>query len=51
MPKTREVRYDRQVVVRLPGDLYAAIEQDAADNGRTVAQSVRFWLERAGVGQ
>jgi plasmid stability protein len=36
-----------QIVVRVDDDLRAALEADAAANGRTVAQSVRFHLRRA----
>jgi hypothetical protein len=34
----------KQIVVRVTDDLYEALERDAEDNGRTVAQSVRFKL-------
>jgi hypothetical protein len=34
----------RQIVVRVDDDLYAALEEDAEVNGRTIAQSVRFKL-------
>lgn len=37
----------RQVVVRLDGDLLDEVKADAARNGRTVAQSVRFHLRAA----
>lgn len=40
----RSKNLTRQIVVRLPQDLYDRLERDAADNGRTVAQSVRFIL-------
>jgi len=38
---------DRQVVVRIPADLHAALQADAEENGRTLAQTVRFHLGRA----
>lgn len=34
----------KQLVIRVPEDLYAAVVKDAEDNGRTVAQTVRFHL-------
>lgn len=37
-------RMEKQVVVRVPDDLYAALVADAEANGRTVAQSVRYHL-------
>lgn len=33
--------------IRLPDDLWAWLQQDAERYGRTVAQSVRFYLMRA----
>lgn len=36
-----------QLVVRVPKGLYEALQQDAEENGRTVAQSARFHLSRA----
>jgi hypothetical protein len=36
----------RQLVVRVPRNLRIALQRDADDNGRTVAQSVRFHLTR-----
>jgi hypothetical protein len=36
-----------QLVVRIPKNLHDALQRDAEDNGRTVAQSVRFHLSRA----
>jgi hypothetical protein len=32
--------------VRVDEELYEALERDAKDNGRTVAQSVRFRLSK-----
>lgn len=40
-------RMTKQVVVRVPDALFAALLADAADNGRTIAQTVRFHLRRA----
>ena len=37
---------NRQIVVRVSDDLYEHLRADAETNGRTVAQSVRFHLER-----
>lgn len=37
----------KQLVIRVPEDLKFALEADAAANGRTVAQSVRWHLARA----
>lgn len=39
--------FTKQVAVRLDDELLAALAEDAAANGRTVAQSVRFHLRRA----
>jgi hypothetical protein len=36
----------RQLVVRVDEELYEALERDAKENGRTVAQSVRFRLSK-----
>jgi hypothetical protein len=35
-----------QVVFRAPEELYEALQRDANENGRTVAQSARFHLAR-----
>jgi hypothetical protein len=35
-----------QLVIRMPSDLVAWLERDAEENGRTVAQSVRWHLRR-----
>jgi len=35
-----------QIVVRVDDELRAAVEQDAAANGRTVAQTVRHLLRQ-----
>lgn len=40
----RRKELTKQLVVRVDDELYSALEQDAAANGRTVAQSVRFKL-------
>lgn len=37
----------KQIVVRVPDDLHAALMADALGYGRTVAQSVRFHLRAA----
>lgn len=34
----------RQIVVRVTDDMYQALAEDAAGNGRSIAQSVRFHL-------
>ena len=34
----------KQIVVRVPEDLLEALEKDAHQHGRTVAQTVRFRL-------
>jgi predicted DNA-binding protein len=36
----------KQLVVRIDDELYEALEDDAERNGRTVAQTVRFWLNQ-----
>jgi hypothetical protein len=41
----RHKELTRQIVVRIDEALYRALEQDAAEHGRTVAQSVRFNLK------
>ena len=40
----RQRQLTRQLVVKVDDELYEALEQDAEENGRTVAQSVRFHL-------
>ena len=37
----------RQITVRVTDELFKRIEQDARDNGRSPAQTIRFHLERA----
>ncbi len=37
----------KQIVVRIDTPLWRALEQDADENGRTVAQSVRFYLRQS----
>lgn len=37
----------KQLVVRIPPHLMAALQEDAWTNGRTVAQSARFLLTRS----
>lgn len=41
---------DRQIVVRVSPCLMEALRRDAAEHGRTVAQSARFYLRRALLG-
>jgi hypothetical protein len=36
----------KQIVVRIDGDLLEELKRDAEANGRTVAQSVRFLLNK-----
>lgn len=36
----------KQIVVRLDSELLAALQRDAAENGRTLAQTVRFLLAK-----
>lgn len=36
----------KQLVVNVPADLLAALEANAEDNGRTMAQTIRFLLSR-----
>lgn len=36
-----------QIVVRFPADLLALVKADADEHGRTVAQSVRFYVRQA----
>lgn len=43
----RERTYTEQLVVRVDGTLLDALKRDAAENGRTIAQSARFHLTRA----
>lgn len=45
MARTREL--DHQIIVRVPAALYEALQRDAEDNGRTLAQTARFHLTRA----
>lgn len=44
MTKPRPKTLTRQIVVRVDEQLYERLVRDAAANGRTVAQSVRFHL-------
>lgn len=37
-------KYQRQIVIRLDEALLEALERDAEENGRTLAQTVRFQL-------
>lgn len=37
----------RQIVVRIPEDLYQVLDADAYRNGRTIAQTVRHRLKEA----
>jgi hypothetical protein len=37
----------KQVAIRMENDLLAMLKADAAANGRTVAQSIRFLLRKA----
>ncbi len=37
----------QQIVTRVDDEMLARLERDAADNGRTVSQSVRFLLGKA----
>lgn len=39
-------KLNKQLVIRVDDDLYALMQQDAEDNGRTVAQSVRHLLKQ-----
>ena len=41
---TDRPKMKHQIVVRVSDELYAALEADAHEHGRTVAQSVRFRL-------
>lgn len=43
----RTLRFVCQLVVRVDADLYAWLVDDADENGRTVAQSVRWYLTAA----
>lgn len=40
----RRKELTKQLVVRVDDKLYEALERDAAENERTIAQSVRFML-------
>lgn len=42
--RTKREALTKQIVVRVDEKLYDALERDASDNGRTVAQTVRFRL-------
>ena len=42
----RQKELTEQVVVRVNPELRRALEQDAEQNGRTVAQSIRFLLSQ-----
>ncbi len=39
-------KMEKQIVVRVPDDLLETLMQDAEENGRTLAQTVRFRLQR-----
>lgn len=41
---SRQRNYSKQIVIRVPDEMLAALEADAENNGRTLAQSVRFLL-------
>lgn len=43
---TREKKLTTQIIVRVDPELRAALEADAAKNGRTLAQTVRHVLRR-----
>lgn len=43
----RERHLTRQIVVRVPEDLYQVLDADACRNGRTIAQTVRLRLKEA----
>jgi hypothetical protein len=42
-----ESRFPRQVAFRVTEELYEQIAKDAADNGRSIGQTIRFRLEHA----
>jgi hypothetical protein len=44
--RARAVLYPHQLVLRLDAETYAALEQHAKENNRTVAQTARGWLWR-----
>ena len=44
MAKMQKGKLKKQIVVRVPDELLEALEHDAEQNGRTVAQTVRFRL-------
>lgn len=46
MPDRRR-QLTRQVNVRMDGKLFKALEEDARENGRTLAQSARFRLQQS----
>lgn len=43
----RAPKFTCQIVVRVTPEMYADLELDAAEHGRTVAQSVRWHLRRS----
>lgn len=43
----KPIENGKQLVIKMPGDLLEALAADAADNGRTVTQSIRFLLARS----
>jgi hypothetical protein len=44
--RARATHYPHQLVLRLDAETYAALEQHAKENNRTVAQTARGWLWR-----
>lgn len=45
-PHRRPREFTKQLVIRVDERLHKALKEDAEANGRTVAQSARFRLER-----
>lgn len=45
-PSSRPRELTQQIVVRVTPGLYEALQKDANQNGRTVAQSTRFHLSQ-----
>lgn len=43
----KRVENGKQLVIKVPGDLLDALAADAAANGRTVTQSIRFLLTKS----
>lgn len=40
----RQKEFTEQIVVRVDPEMQRALKQDAEQNGRTVAQTIRFFL-------